>query len=443
MAERSRRRRPQPNARAPAAPIRLQIEQLARGGEGLGRISTQGRTQAVFVPMTAPGDVVQAELAQHGGALRGRLLSVITASADRVEPPCPFAADCGGCDWMHLSRQAQSRYRLQATESLLARLGTAVPVRLHAAEKAEGYRTRVRLGVQADGGRVVVGYRGARSRELVQISACMIAAPVLDAARGQLAAWLAGSRGKGEVSLSTGSGGLAALVLQWDGELAGSVFSGAEQRVACGQWAGVELRLQGARAPAVIGDPCSVMAGHDGLPLRAAPGGFMQAHQDVSRQLVERVADSVPLGAPTLELFCGAGNLTVALAARTDRLEAVEDEPRAVAASRLNLAARGLQARVVQADANQAPIGSWVRTVVLDPPRVGAMEACKRLATSRARRVVMVSCDQATLERDLSLLVAGGGERGWKLLSAEVFEMFPHTSHVETMVVLERGKGAT
>lgn len=394
----------------------------------------------ILVPGAAPGDVVDAELLQAQATLRARIVRIVEPSPDRVPPPCPHAERCGGCDLMHLSIDAQRRHREELVLQNLARVpgldGLSAIVRVHHADDTERYRNRIRLGAQSVRGGVVVGYRAPRSHDLIEVDTCLVANPAIEAALPHLSTWLAGSSGSGELTLQIGAGGLPAVALRWKGELAAGVFAGAERHVHAGRWAGAEIWIEGSKEPAVIGDPSGVSRAVDGLPLLTSAGGFTQAHEAMSARLAARVAESVPEAASTLELFCGAGNLTLAIARRTDKLEAVEGDARAIEAARKNLAARELRAKLVCADANHVQIPSSVRVVVLDPPRVGAPDACKRIAVSRARRVVMVSCDPATLARDLGLLQGEG--RRWHAVSIDLFEMFPHTSHIETLVVLDR-----
>jgi 23S rRNA (uracil1939-C5)-methyltransferase len=134
-----------------------------------------------------------------------------------------------------------------------------------------------------------------------------------------------------------------------------------------------------------------------------------------------------------VELYAGAGNLTIALARVLGDLVAVESSRAACDAARKNLAVRGLAARVVEADAASHAWSPATRVLVLDPPRTGARDVAARLAASRVRRVVYVSCDPQTLGRDLALLAPA-----YALASVDVFEMFPQTSHVETVVALDR-----
>jgi 23S rRNA (uracil1939-C5)-methyltransferase len=164
----------------------------------------------------------------------------------------------------------------------------------------------------------------------------------------------------------------------------------------------------------------------------------MQAFEAMNHRLVDHVdAVSEVDGANAIELFAGSGNFTVALARRTDGLETVEQSEAAVEAARENLSQRALRARLRVGDADVAKVSGQTRVAVLDPPRVGARGACERLAASRVKRVVMVSCDPATLARDASILHRDGR---FVLERVDVFEMFPFTSHVETVAVLRRDR---
>jgi 23S rRNA (uracil1939-C5)-methyltransferase len=237
------------------------------------------------------------------------------------------------------------------------------------------------------------------------------------------------------VTVALGARERPVLDVRWTGELGGSFFAEVDRRIVAGAWAGAEVWLEGARAPARLGEPEAVTVGADGLPLVVPSGAFAQGHPAMSAKLGERlVARAEVAGQPILELFAGSGNFSVLLARHASSLTTVEAEPRAVARARANLASRGLAARVVEADADSFAVPPAVRTVVLDPPRTGATGAAARIARSKARRVVYVSCDAATLGRDVATLAAGG----FRLAEVETFEMFPHTSHVEILAILER-----
>jgi 23S rRNA (uracil1939-C5)-methyltransferase len=379
--------------------------------------------------------VVLVHVEKMGGAPRGRILRVLQPSPDRVDPPCPFAGRCGGCDWMHLSLQAQRAGREAIIRDSLARqLCETIAVTRHDAPRQMQWRRRVRVGLRSSAARVVAGLRASRSHELVQVQHCCVLEPKIEQARSALPDWISGSVGSGEALIQPGAQGLATIQLRWSGELSDHVFSHASKLVDQGVWAGVEIWIGDCREPAVVGDPRGWMVGADGVGLSTAAGGFMQAFGDMNAQLATRAAGHLEQGQATLELFCGAGNITVLIARQTDRLAAVESDGRAAAQAQRNLTERGLSARVTHGDANLCSIGADIRALLLDPPRTGAPEASTRIVASRARRVVMVSCDPATLARDVGTLVAGGFE----LQSLELLEMFPHTSHVETVAVLDR-----
>jgi 23S rRNA (uracil1939-C5)-methyltransferase len=417
-----------------AAPLRAQIVALAKGGDGVASVVSTNGYRSLLVPRTVPGDVVDVVEEKSG---KGRLLRVLEPSARRVQPPCPYTDTCGGCDWMHIDLDTQRSARPTIVGDEMHRAGVPVPeIAAHPAEQTLRYRARARLAILATPRAVVVGFRAPRSHRVVPVDTCLVLVPELDEARGELAAWLAGSVGVGEASLCRGHGGRPAIHLAWEGTLHPRVFAHAEQQVERGRWAGVSVLLDGATAPATLGDARGVTLGGDGLPLVVPPGGFMQAHEQMNGHLVRHVEAIAGIdGEPVLELFAGSGNFTVALARRTDALETVEQSAAAVDAARENLEGRGLKVRLHVGDAEGARVRPGVRTVVLDPPRAGARGAVERIAASRVRTVVMVSCDPATLARDASILLHKGR---FALERLDVFEMFPCTSHVEAVALFRR-----
>jgi 23S rRNA (uracil1939-C5)-methyltransferase len=230
--------------------------------------------------------------------------------------------------------------------------------------------------------------------------------------------------------------------LRWKGHLPAEVFGRFERAVQGAGLAGARIFAGDVRVPAKIGDPTPFVMGADGLPLRLAPGGFSQATEAGNALLARHVAN-VAKGLARgvcVELYAGAGNLTVLLA-RDREVVAVEQDRDACAAARENLSERGVVARVVEADASAFAIPKMTSVVVLDPPREGARAVAEALAARRraskqgSPSIVYVSCDPPTLARDVRTLT----EAGYVLRSAETFEMFPHTSHVETVAVLVPG----
>jgi 23S rRNA (uracil1939-C5)-methyltransferase len=453
--------------------VEATVTSLAPGGDGVAHVELRGERRAVFVPRSAPGDRLRVEIDASRRPARGRVVQILAPGPDRVEPACPWSDRCGGCDWMHLSLAAQRRAHAEQLRAALPEAWRDSPIE-YVPASGEGlqptglvYRARARLHARSErrgGGRVHVGMHQAGTHDPVEVDRCAVLDPVLDRARALLAGLLLGSTGHGEVQLALGrleakagepargEGRAPVLDVRWTGELAPRVFGALEDAVRAGTIAGAQVTLDGATRPAVIGDPTPWTAGADGLPLRLAPGGFGQASEVANVALVQHVAAAVRKwcegrGSPAasiVELYCGSGNLSVVLAAGLRRhgdgddtppgdLVCVEADRGACEATRANLEARGLRGRVVEADANTFAWGAATKVLVLDPPRTGARAVAERLVQGRVQLVVYVSCDTQTLGRDLAVLAGT-----YAPASMAAFEMFPQTSHVETVAVLQR-----
>ena len=429
-------------SRGPGLRETLRIESLAGGGSGVSRLASGA---VVFVAGTAPGELVEAEVDIASKPPRGRVLRVVEASAERVTEPCPHVGSCGGCDWMHLSARAQQEAHAAIVRSAVAHAlpGVTLPeIAVHSAPALLGYRTRARLYLKTDRRGVHVGYRAPGSHELAAIDTCVVLDPVVASAAGELCAVLAGARGEGDASVARGRGGLPVVSLSFKGDIAASTWAALDARVTRGAWAGAEVTLSGAGRAASFGDPRPVLTGADGAPLVIAAGGFAQPSDEGATRLARRVDELVrlPSGAlrprHVLELFAGSGTLSVLLARGAASFTAVELAADAVAAARDNLRARGLPARVHNGDADAFALPVEPGVVVLDPPRAGALGASRAIAASSARVVVYVACDPLTLARDLAVLT----QNRLAVTHIETFELFPETSHVETVVRLARAR---
>ncbi|WP_434043167.1 MULTISPECIES: class I SAM-dependent RNA methyltransferase [Sorangium] len=439
----------------------LRIDALAAGGAGVGRIAGE----VVFVPATAPGDLVEVELDRSARPARGRLLRVVEPSADRVAPPCRFADTCGGCDWMHVRLEAQQAAHEQILRQAIARATSLAeadlpPIRVHPAPLPLGYRSRARLFARAERAEVRVGYRAPRTHAVVAVDRCLVLGDAIAPLSGELPGVLRGAVGEGDVLISHGASGRPVVEIQWRGQLPPAAWKLLDERTARGEWAGARVTLDGAREAASFGDPRTTILGADGVPLLLPPGGFGQPSEEGAAVLARRAAELAHLDSTRpphlVELFAGSGTLSVLLARGAPRpaaaaspaeaaapaasglasFTAVELSPEAVACLRQNLAARGLAGKVIEADADQHPLPARADVVVLDPPRGGAPGAARAIAASGARVVVYVSCDPATLARDLGVLLRGGLE----ITDIEAVELFPQTSHIESIVRLSRAR---
>ncbi len=421
------------------------IDTLAAGGAGVGSLEDGLR---VFIPATAPGDRVLASIQRATRPARGRLIRIVEASAERRDPPCPIVDSCGGCDLMHVSEAAQQSAHAEIVRSAVERaIGSSPPtIRVHPSDKPLGYRTRARLFVRVERGHVRVGYRAAASHEIVDVRSCLVLDPSVAVALETLPIAFAGSKGEGDVQVARGAGGRLCFDAVWRGELSPKTWAAIDRHIKGGTWSGARVRLEGVKTPAVFGDPRPVLEGADGQPLVIAAGAFAQPSDQGANHLAKRVLElcrkdpdeTSPVSASSLgtvvELFSGSGTFSILLARAATAFFSVESNEDAASAARQNLAARGLSGKVTVTDADAFVIPQSADVVVLDPPRSGAAGASAAIASSRVSRVVYVACDPATLSRDLGTFV----RHGFALTHLETVELFPQTSHVETLARLVR-----
>jgi 23S rRNA (uracil1939-C5)-methyltransferase len=391
------------------APEPVRIEGLAAGGEGVGRLA-DGLT--VFVPASAPGDLVHVRIAERRRRhARAEILEIVEPGPARVAPRCPVFGRCGGCTWQHIDYPAQVLAKRVILQDALRRIGgiaLAEPPEVLASPSAYGYRSRARVLVR--GG--AVGYRARRSHALCAVRSCPILVSGLDARLARLADEAAADSRPGECEWELSSGA--------DGERA------------------TRLDLDTAH-DASSQDPPATVIDAGGERLALSPGTFAQGNALLLGPLHAAVCRHVVGGRSLLELYAGAGFFSLALARRFDSVQLVESSPGAVADLRRNLATAGLGHVVVTPmrveDALPDHLCGVPDVVLLDPPRAGLDEATLvELARLAPTRIVYLSCDPATLSRDIARFKA----RGYGLASVEGFDLFPQTPHVEALAVLEQ-----
>jgi 23S rRNA (uracil1939-C5)-methyltransferase len=401
----------------------IRVLRLAAGGDGVGRLE-DGRT--VFVPRTAPGDLVElAGLRLHRRFARARPGCVIEPSPSRVMPRCPHYErdECGGCQLQHLDpatqREARRGFVGEALRRLARRDVSDPP--LVPAEREFDYRTKITLAVSADGRRIGL-HRYERADEVFELERCHITVPEL------MEAWQA-LRALRRLLPPR----LASVTLRLDREAGVHVLF----RTSGGEVWGGAAKLRGALAER--GTAVTIWwQGEDGAPRAMAGAGeaypatvFEQVHPAMGDRVRAHAIEALgPVaGRHVWDLYAGIGETTAALAQAGAMVESVESDRRAVAeAERRGPPARRHAARVEHVLRELRP----PELVVTNPPRTG-MDARVADALERLRpaRVVYVSCDPATLARDVSRLP------GYRLADVRAFDLFPQTAHVETVAVLD------
>lgn len=410
------------------------VRDLSRFGEGV-VATAEGQ---VFVPGVLPGErVAVAGVRKQGKVLRSDRVRVLDRSTQRVEPACPIVGRCGGCPLMIASPPLQAKFKRGLLEQALAGLPGADSLSLGwvGTRATLCYRRRARMSFEA-GSRLRLGYHAPRSDQIADVRSCAVLDPTLDAALAALRR-AAGAllRGRGELHLALGAEERAVIALDGEDAQPPELYAALEALVAQRELAGAALRAGGASVDATFGDPREVRRGADGEPLVGTVRGFSQAHDEVNAALVSRVVELArPADRDVLELFAGAGNLTVALARAAKRVLAIESDAEAAEACRENLRARGLTAAVRADDAESYRPTARPDVAVIDPPRTGAPGAIARLVHVGVPELVYVSCDPPTLGRDLRALA----DAGYALTDAIALDMFPQTAHVECVVRVAR-----
>jgi 23S rRNA (uracil1939-C5)-methyltransferase len=443
-AKRPTRSRGTPSSPVLPREVTLDVDRLVPGGQGLCRTDDG----VVFVDGVAAGERVLVRLqGRQGGAARGDVLQVLTASPDRIALDCVVGASCGGCDWLHLSPSARSTWKWRLAADALRRVGrfgeddvARVLRPLVTLDDDTGLlagRRRVRVTIGA-GGRGT--FSAARSHARVPVSDCGALHPGLRQALAALPSASLPERTEVRQGVDDRGHVVAAV----------SSSTAARKLVDAGVVVGaVVFRTDGSEPGTVdadvVGDPFlrgEVSAGR--FPMaRSDAATFAQATRGGGQSIIDAVmagVDDVIDGATVLELFCGAGHLTLPLASRASSVAAVEGDGRALRHldGNRSLVAGVITTHISYIDADVG-VPEGVTVVVVDPPRTGLVDGAaifvKLASTPTLRRLVMVSCDPATGARDLRAAV----DAGFILESVIPIDAFPRTHHLEWVAKLSRG----
>ena len=412
--------------------MKLRIEKAIYGGDGLARIP-EGKT--VFIPGTLPGELVEATVVTDRRSFAtGNLEAVLEPSAERVAPGCEYFPRCGGCQYQHANPAFQLQMKLDILKETLERAHVPAPSEIGSLAGAGwGYRNRIRLQVM--GSKLAYRHRG--SHKLMPITHCPIAAPVLSQAIGAIER-VAGLEGLcDDVELFTNCEQDQLLISLWPGprqrprEQALEVFA-ERLRVELPPLIGVGLFTQNNLA---YWGERSLSYGVCGIPYQVSLGSFFQVNRLLIPDLLQ-LAVKGRSGQVAWDLYAGVGLFARAL--DFDNVTAVESA--GFSSDDLNKNLENKRHQVVRSntlDFLRSQSSAQVRPelIVVDPPRAGlGKEICSHLSRIAAPNIIYVSCDPATLARDLQALL----ESGYLLEKMHLVDMFPQTFHLETVTVLIR-----
>jgi 23S rRNA (uracil1939-C5)-methyltransferase len=440
MARRNRR------SKLPLDPVETQIESLSHDGRGVARID--GKT--VFIDGALGGERVKFRYSKkHSKYDEGRVVEILTSAPDRVEAKCQHYGVCGGCSLMHMAPEAQLVLKQKTLMEQMNHFGHIEPEQWIEPMTGPlwGYRRKARLGVKhvPKKERVLVGFREKGTPYLALLDKCEVLDPRIGTRLGELGIMIATLAAYNRI---------AQIEVAMDDKHTALVFrnldplSESDQKllIAYGQKNDLWIYLQSGGPDTVTAIwPTSPQLSYTPEPdvnLMFEPSDFTQVNDTINQNMIQRAMALLEVCAEdrVLDLFCGLGNFSLPLAKRVNAVVGVEGDAALVKHAQNNAKLNQLDnATFEQADLTKTALKdySWAKggfnKILLDPPRSGAFEVLPQLVDLGAERIVYVSCNPATLARDAGELVH---KHGYTLVSAGIMDMFPHTSHVESIALL-------
>ena len=436
--------------------IILDISKIVFGGAGFGHVDGK----ACFVPFTMPGDRVRVRVVKEKGSyIEAELIELLNASSQRIKPFCPAYGTCGGCALQHLSYDHQLAVKEELFAEQLWRLARVDPSLIQPMRKAEhsiGYRTRVQIKVRWIDNDLKVGFYRSGTHYIEPFpGCCAIAHPAINGLVGEFPPIIREFSQPDripQVDITIGEDGKAIVIIHYIGSTpseAISYFSG--RRSEFPSAAGLFLQIGRKNTlqkiwgidrldyvvPAPLGDD-----GIRELRLGFSAGGFSQINRLQNLQLIRIVSSLSGLTGRerVLDLFCGNGNFSLPLALNSRELIGADDYAQSIADASRNAKENNVQN--VSFEAADATImvqklvsrGERFDVVILDPPRTGSSTLMKHLTSLAPRRIIYVSCNPATLGRDIAILK----KVDYSVIRAVPVDMFPQTAHIESVTLLER-----
>ena len=432
--------------------------------QGLGVARFEDR--AVFVKGAIHGEVCRIKLIKiTRTAVYGRLMEVITPSPHRTDPICPHFGRCGGCDFMHMDYALETELKRRRVADALTRIGgiSPEPLPITPAPTDEGYRNKAQFPVAMTEHGPAAGFFRARTHDLIPVTHCHIQPPEADTVSEAVLRWMNAYHIL-PYDETTHRGYVRHIFLRKavvTGELMVCIVSNSETlpkgdklveslREALPDLTTVLHNVNTRPGNVILGETYHTLFGPGyiedvlcGLRFRLSPASFYQVNHHQAQVLYEKAIALADLhGTETvLDLYCGTGTITLAMARSAGTVIGVEVVPQAIHDAQENARRNGIEnARFFCADAGEAAArlsaeGTRPDVITVDPPRKGLSPAViEAMAEMSPRRIVYVSCDPATLARDVKLLT----EKGYRFVSAEAVDLFPRTKHCESIVLLTK-----
>jgi 23S rRNA (uracil1939-C5)-methyltransferase len=422
------------------------VESLGYDGRGVARLD--GKT--VFIEGALPGErVLFRYLSRHKNFDSGELVELLETSPNRVTPPCPHFGTCGGCDLQHLRPEVQIQAKQRILAEQFAHIGKVQPESWlePITGPALGYRRRARLGARLvpERGGMLIGFRERRKSFLANLDTCLVLEPKIAGLLPELRTLVGGlscAHRIPQIEVASGDNA-SALVFR---HLLPLVERDEELLRDFGKRHDIQIHLQAHAPDSIVAlwpdepEELYYRLSEFNVEIRFQPTDFVQINSAVNQKMVSQAVRLLELKGDeqVLDLFCGLGNFTLPLARHARRVLGVEADEALIAGARHNARLNDITntefmvANLYQKSGPTPWTDFRVDRLLLDPPRGGAIEAIKHLSEPLPSRVVYVSCHPATLARDSEYLVRA---LGYRLAAAGSMDMFPQTSHVESMAL--------
>ncbi|MDC5811021.1 23S rRNA (uracil(1939)-C(5))-methyltransferase RlmD [Vibrio europaeus] len=416
----------------------LTIEKLDHHGAGM----AYQNKKPIFIEGALPGEQVLAQLTESKSKFaRAKLIKIQKASEQRIAPFCQHYAECGGCNMQHLSVEAQQEYKQQTLSQLMSKFaGQSVALSAPVVGDERGYRRRARVSIKLNKKtrQLEFGFRKKQSKDIVTVTHCPVLDTELDNLLAPLYDLLSGFSNQeniGHVELVKGDN-TKVIVLRHLKALKESEKKLLEQFAVANQ-ASLYLMPESDQLNRVVGESAHYL--EVGVTIPFEPNNFIQVNQNVNQTMVEQALSWLELSEQdrVLDLFCGLGNFSLPMAKQVASVVGVEGVDAMVEKAANNAQVNGInnsafyQANLEQDVSGQPWAAENFDKILLDPARAGASGIIEQISALGASRVVYVSCNPATLARDSQSLL----NQGYKLQKLGMLDMFPHTSHLESMAL--------
>ncbi len=440
--------------------IILEITDFTNEGSGIGRCDGM----AVFVPLTAIGDTVKVKILKVKKTYAyGKAMEIINPAQSRIEADCPVFNKCGGCVYRHISYEAECDFKSKMVYEVIKRVGGVdlAPCKILKAQNQNEYRNKAQYPVDENG---KAGFYAFHSHRIIPCSSCALQPKIFAEILNVAEKWIE----KFSISIyneEQHKGLLRHIYLRiakkTEQIMVTLVINGDELPFAdelvvalqavCGEsLKSIQLNINKDDTNVILGKKCVVLWGAPyitdilcGVKIRLSPLSFYQVNRAMAERLYKKAAEyAMPEGKKILDLYCGAGTIGLSMAKRAESIIGVEIIPEAIEDAKFNASENGIEnARFICADAAKAAEelakeGIQSDAVIVDPPRKGCTPELIEVIANKfsPERVVYVSCDPATLARDIKIF----SEKGYKLIEYTPVDLFPRTSHCETVALLIR-----